>query len=169
MSKFSWVFSVIFPGIGQAICGRLWRGLLFIVLACVGVNLIVLGRFFSGESASTLFSSGLILFGCVWLLAIFEVFYFQHTYDPRKLEPELLEHIRRGMAYYLSSDHEAAKQEFTAVLKKAPNDIEANLYLAGVFREMGEKKKAMKQFKKVLILDDAKKWTWQVEKEMKLV
>ncbi|GAB4160526.1 MAG: hypothetical protein Kow00107_08590 [Planctomycetota bacterium] len=168
MPKHTWLLSAIIPGLGQAVEGRLVRGLILMFVAACGVNLLLLGTaVFSGESSGRLVSAGFGAIGAAWLFSLIEIFYYRHTYDPRKHEPELVKHLSNAMKYYLGRDYEKARDELRAMLRLSPEDLEAHLYLAAVYREMGDKKKAVSQYKKVLALDSTGKWSWQVQREMK--
>lgn len=168
MSKYAWIPSLIIPGSGQAVEGRLARAVVLFVAAAVGVDLFLLGKFvFSGEGAQSLVQTGLIVFGLAWFVGLGEMFYHHHTFDPRRLEEELLAHLRKAVAYYLSGRYDEAESELKAMLRRSPDDVEAHLYLAGVYRHAGDRRRAVAEYRKVLALDDAGKWGWQVEREMR--
>jgi Tfp pilus assembly protein PilF len=71
------------------------------------------------------------------------------------------------MGYYLARDFEKARDELKAMLRLAPHDIDAHMYLASVYREMGDRKKALATFRRVALLDENSKWGWQLEREVK--
>ena len=164
----AWILSVILPGLGQAVEGRLFRGLLLLAIASIGINLTVMGIVvFEGDTGKSMLSWGLGTFGVIWVLSLIEMFHFRHTNDARKHEPELARHLQNAMGYYLARDLEKARDELKAMLRLAPHDIEAHMYLASVYREMGDRKKALATFHKVALLDENGKWGWQLEREVK--
>ena len=168
MRNIGYLFSFIVPGIGQAINGRYVRSVALLIAAGVGLDMAILGAFlFSGDSAQKFTGIGLAVFGIAWLLSLVEMFHHKTTYDPRKLEPLLIQHLRNAQNYFLASKFDEAIDELKALLKKSPRDIEGRLYLAAVYVEMGERKKAMAQYAKVMALDENEKWKWQVNRDMK--
>ncbi|MDZ7815047.1 MAG: tetratricopeptide repeat protein [Planctomycetota bacterium] len=144
------------------------RALAFIVPAALAVNVALLGALvYSGGSGDNLFTWGSAAYGLLWLASLAEVLYYQHAFDPRRSEPTNLIHLRKGIALYLAGDNAAAEEEFKAIIRRSPDDLEAHLYLAGVYREMKDIKKAERYYKKVLLLDEPGKWKWQVEREIR--
>ncbi len=164
----SWLPALVIPGSGQLFEGRLFRAFVLLLFTFFGVNLFLLGQYlYAGDISATLTQWGLLAFGVAWLVGLLELFITKHTSDPRRFAAKLDEHLRRAMVFYLQGDFDEAEIELKAMLKLRPLDIEAHLYLAGVYRARGEVSKARSQYNKVLAIDEEGKWSWQIQRELK--
>ncbi|MFA4985728.1 MAG: tetratricopeptide repeat protein [Candidatus Brocadiia bacterium] len=168
MRIFYWLLSLLVPGSGQAMEGRFLTGFLLMFTAICGANVALLGKgLFSGEPADDLFSIGLAVYVFFALFSLIELIVYHTMHDPRKLEPILTRHLANATQYYLQGKYDEAEAELRAMLRKDPEDIEAHLYLASVYRATGDAKKARKMYAKVTNLDEGGKWSWQVARELK--
>jgi len=102
----------------------------------------------------------------IWLASLYDVVRLARP-DTVKVREAVKQHFRKGMAHFLSNKLADAEAEFTNVLKLDADDIDARYHLGLTLKAANEVKRARKTFRKCVDLDEEKKWTREIEQELR--
>jgi len=73
----------------------------------------------------------------------------------------------RGIIHYMRGVSHKAQKEFETLLKINRRDVDACYQLGKIYEENGQKKKALKAYRRCLIYDKDKKWEADVSARIK--
>jgi tetratricopeptide (TPR) repeat protein len=104
--------------------------------------------------------------GFVWLVALGHMIYRSYVFDENRQRQRVELLFRQGQQDYLRGDHQAALEAFKQAIKLDREDADLRLYLASTYQALGQRRRARRALRKCLNVDDAGKWTWEVEQAL---
>lgn len=153
----------VIPGLGHLYLGRQWRGLMVFALFALAANgMYAAGLMGDREIGIYVFSLCRGAAVAVWLYSLLHVAYLSGRFEPARVGERKDYHFKRGLTQYLSGAFDAAKAEFLTVLKLDPMDIDARFHLAMTHQALGQRRRALRAFKRCLADDLDAKWKWEV-------
>jgi len=170
--KHWWVAALlaIVPGLGHVYLGKFWRGLAVFFIFSFAVNGIYFA-FVTGHPAT----SGAV-FACfagaasaMLVYSVLHTIYLSCRTETASRRERKDYHFRRGMVQYIAGAYGQARDEFEAVLKLDPMDIDARFHLGMTLSALGDRAAAAKQFKRCLSDDITKKWNWEIKRQMEQI
>ena len=158
----------VIPGFGHLYLGRHWRGLAVFAIFALAVN----GMYFAHEMAPDEIAEyvfSLCRGAAIAMLAysLLHVAYVSRQFERKSVAERKDYHFKRGQVQYVGGAFDEAKSEFLTVLKLDPMDIDARFQLGISCRALGERREAVKAFRRCLADDLAGKWHWEIETQLK--
>ena len=153
----------VIPGFGHLYLGRHWRGLAVFAVFAVAVN----GMYFAHEMATddiVEYVFSLCRGAAVAMLAysLLHVAYVSRQFERTSIAERKDYHFKRGQLQYVGGAFDEAKSEFLTVLKLDPMDTDARFCLGISCRALGERREAVKAFRRCLADDLGGKWQWEI-------
>ena len=163
-------FLAIVPGLGHLYLGRCWRGLFVFALFAIAAN----GACFAiitppSEMRENVLGLCLTAAAAMWAYSIFHVAHLSRRFQTKALAERKAYPLKRGLARYVAGAFDAAQTELLAVLKLDPMDTDARFHLAMTHKALGQKRKALKAFKRCLADDLDRKWEWEIKRELEKI
>jgi tetratricopeptide (TPR) repeat protein len=163
------ILLALVPGLGHLYLGRHWRGLGIFAVFAFAVNgmFIAFEAFFytaGAESVFMMFQGGAV---SIWAYSVLHVAYLTKQFERAPVAERKDYHLKRGLTQYLAGSFDTALDEFNAVLKLDPMDIDARFHLGMTHKALGHQKPATKAFKRCLADDMNAKWRWEIEVQLK--
>jgi tetratricopeptide (TPR) repeat protein len=159
------ILLALVPGLGHLYLGRHWRGLGVFALFAFAVNAMFLAfeGLIDAQGSLRLFRCGAV---AAWAYSVLHVALLSRQFDQPPGVDRKDYHFKRGLSQYLAGAFEAARDEFRAVLKLDPMDIDARFHLGMTLRAMGQTQQAVRAFRRCLADDVHAKWRWEVDVQM---
>ena len=170
MPKLPILVSVVIPGLGHVLLDRCVQGVLIFLLYLLTLDALVLTAGPYGKDPT----SGLSRLGkapvgaavLVWAWAIGSSAYI--GWRRRRIAETIGEdkYIREGLTHYLRDELDRAADRFVAALEINESDVDALFHLAMTYKAMRMAKEAVKTLRDCRTLDLAKKWEWEIQREL---
>ncbi len=174
--KWSVLLLTVVPGLGHIYAGRQWRGLLLFALFAIAINGYVAGTEMTRSEDRTVRERGRqVRVACtvgaigVWIFALVDIARLSKQFESKPRRERKDYHFKRGLHHYLAGTYESARGEFLTVLKLDSMDADARYYLGMTHQALGNKRRAVRAFKRCLAADTEKKWNWEAKAQLKKV
>lgn len=168
------IIFTFWPGLPQLWLYGRWSGLL---------KAIVFAAFFNFVLYATFVQNGLVpksgLIGCwiglglIWTLAIFQndwaVKEFAQDRSQKDNSEESNELFVMAQSEYLQGNMDEAENLFERIVWLEPEDLDARLYLATIYRHRGRLHQAARQLDVIEKQPEVSKWHFQIEDERRLI
>lgn len=168
------IIFTFWPGLPQLWLYGRWSGLL---------KAIVFAAFFNFVLYATFVQNGLVpksgLIGCwiglglIWTLAIFQndwaVKEFAQDRSQKDNSEESNELFVMAQSEYLQGNMDEAENLFERIVWLEPEDLDARLYLATIYRHRGRLHQAARQLDVIQKQPEVSKWHFQIEDERRLI
>lgn len=163
MSRPVRVLTALWPGLPDLLFGSIGRGLC-LALAFAGLaDLAVAGTWLWWDAGRTWGVAGWGLAGLVWIAAAAGSWRWVVQGMPdRREEVDAL--FRQAQQHQLKGEVEAAVGALEQVLRLQPADIDAMVYLAGLYERRGDRRTALGWWRRCRVHDWHDKWRWEAER-----
>ena len=170
------LLSFILPGVGHISHGRIAVGAAFFLAEAVILNCYVFlvlpwygaAEQFNEPDSATAWRATLVLacLAAVWIICQGHLVYLLYPRDPRRFTDEKELAFREGLRYYVRGELPEAIRQFEHVMRLDPADCDACFHLGVCYSRAGSRRRALRRFRKCSELDDARKWSLEIEEEL---
>ena len=166
----SWVAIALslVAGLGHVYLRRYVQGVLLFALFAVAANGVLLGALWEGPEARTISFASEVFLVAVWVAGFASVLRLTVFTDREKLRERRDEKIREGLVHHLKEEHLLAKICFeeACACDVDRDDVDVLFHLGVVEARLGNRRRALRYFKRCLAWDPARKWRAEVKEEL---
>jgi len=159
--------SLVLPGVGHILRGRITVGVAFFAGVIVLLNLLAYVVFRPApdgpEQQAAVLVCGL---SALWLGCQAHLAYLLYGVNPAKYARQKEDIFHEGLRHYVRDELADAIRRFEDVLRFESFDYDAYFYLGLCHRSAGRHKSAVRCFKKCVEFDDDQKWAAEVAQEL---
>jgi len=167
--RLDFIFSIILPGLGQMLLGRVARGAMLLITfgVCVDVGLFAQFYLHALPAARRALTLGpYALAALVWLYGIVDAVRLTLP-DVEDVRRRRDEHFRRGLLHFLKDELGEAEAEFGRAIQLDPDDVDARYHLALTLKAADDPKRARRAFRRCREADEHNKWARETEQRLR--
>lgn len=167
-ANFTHVILGIIPGIGHISVGRCLKGVVLFLFFVIFVNAVFVCRFTPRLDGSDEMVKGCIACALIiWAYSFLDVFKIAVWNKRPWIRPSKKKLFEEGMRHYLCDEFSQAKQKFQRILRLDDEDVDAHFLLGLAMMRLGNRRRAVRCFKRALSLDETRKWEWEVSEYLR--
>mgnify|MGYP000446549427 CR=1 FL=1 len=168
MRRVPWV-ALLWPGLPYILGSASVRALGVSIAAAAMLNLLLAATFLWDELlAATARNWGWIALAFFWMAAAM-VFVVQRWWGQTATDCDALAGFQEALEHYLRGDWFKTERLLFAILKANPEDVEARLLLATLFRHTGRRDEARSELQRLAEIPGASAWQWEIGRELALL
>ena len=158
--------SLILPGVGQVLRGRIAVGIAFFVGFVALLDVFAYAAFRTPPAAEWQIATVLGCLCLVWFGCQAHLGYLLYGLDPNRDAERKELAFHEGLRYYLRDELPEAIRQFESVLRMDRFDRDAHFHLGVCLSRGGSYRRAIRCFKKCIEFDDDRKWAGEVAEEI---
>ena len=161
--------ALLWPGLPYILGSASVRALGVSIAAAAVLNLLLAATFLWDELlAPTARNWGWLVLAVFWVAAAV-LFVVQRWWGQTAIVSDATVSFQAALEHYLRGDWFQTERLLGAILKANPEDVEARLLLATLFRHTGRRDDARRELQRLADIPAASAWQWEIERELSLL
>jgi len=168
MRRVPWI-ALLWPGLPYILGSASVRALGVSIASAAVLNLLLAATFLWDELlAPSVRNWGWVALGVLWVAAAM-AFVVQRWWGQTAIVADGLQGFQEALEHYLRGEWFQTERLLGAILKANPEDVEARLLLATLFRHTGRRNDARRELQRLADIPAASAWQWEIERELSLL